>query len=140
MKYLLSLFILLTLVFGISVFSNAENAGGVDMWVNQLDAKQIAIFGGRLHNTGFFRQEYAGTSADCLYIDYTGSGNNILNLLADGAAVLTLDKTGFMAIGTDSPLGKLHIYTSDSTVSAASVTGDDLVIEEWSLERGDADE
>jgi len=43
---------------------------------------------------GFIRGRYAGTTRDCFFYDYTGSGNYVIRLQGDSANIFTVDKSG----------------------------------------------
>lgn len=52
------------------------------------------VRGAPILNAGYYLQTYTGTTKDAFKLDYTGSGNLLLNLLADGSPVFTLAKNG----------------------------------------------
>lgn len=56
---------------------------------------------------GFVYGAYVGTSRDCIYWNYTGTGHYILNLNGDGSPVFTVDKTGavYAAGGISASIG-----------------------------------
>lgn len=94
------IFPLLLLLF-LFAFANTSSAQS-DITVRKLTVKDRGMIDGRgglpLYWDGFIFGQYAGTARDCIYYNYTGSGHNILNLLADGAAVCTLNKAGNLVL------------------------------------------
>lgn len=94
MKVFKSLFIVFTLLllFLISLGIAQERVyHASELTVSQ---ELVLISGAPIINTGFYWQEYADSYADAFKLNYTGSGNFLLNLLSDGSQVLTLTKAG----------------------------------------------
>ena len=64
---------------------------------------------------GFFYQTYSGTGWDCLFINYTGSGNYILNLQGDGSRVFSVDKSGNVYLAGGAAVGSLDLADTDGS-------------------------
>lgn len=73
--------------------------------------------GAPILNSGYYRQMYSGTAADAFKIDYTGSGNLLLNLLADGSPVFTLTKSGDFDIVGHGAIGNIASVSSSYTLT-----------------------
>lgn len=49
-------------------------------------------------NSGYYEQVYEGNVADAFKVDYRGAGYKLFHLLADGATILEVTKTGAMGL------------------------------------------
>jgi hypothetical protein len=75
-----------------------------------------------------FGDSTSGTALYDGYIQYQHDGNNMLFATGGGSERMRIDSSGKVGVGETSPLGTLHVKTSDSGASAGS-NEDDLVVE-----------
>jgi hypothetical protein len=63
-------------------------------------------------------------------IDYRGGASNDgLKFTSGGTQRMVIDTSGLVGIGTDNPLGQLHVSTGLATVSSVQASGSQLVLE-----------
>ena len=116
LSLVLSLFIMISPVFGqgsdlrvrnLYVYRGVDGRGGVPLWWD-----------------GFIYGQYAGTTRDCVFYNYTGSGQYLMRLQGDGANVFTIDKSGnVVAAGTIS--GAIAIPDTDASNYLSLVWNED---------------
>lgn len=91
------------------VYRGIDGRGGVPLWWD-----------------GFIYGQYAGTARDCVFYNYTGSGQYLMRLQGDGANVFTIDKSGnVVAAGTIS--GAIAIPDTDASNYLSLVWNEDDV-------------
>jgi len=86
----------------------------------------ITILSGTASNSSV----YFGNSVDQVEggLQYNHS-TNLMSFRTNGAFSMYLDSTGALGVGETTPLGKLHVKSADSGVTAAHLDGDELVVE-----------
>ena len=81
-----------------------------------------------LYWDGFIYGQYAGTTRDCIFYNYTGSGQYLMRLQGDGVNVLTIDKSGnIVTSGTLSPSlasGNIIVGNAANVGTSVEMTGD----------------
>lgn len=80
------------------VFRKLEGRGGIPLYWD-----------------GFIFQQYAGTTRDVIYANYTGSSKFILRLLGDGSNVFTVDKSGNVIMSGSLAPGSILLPDTDAS-------------------------
>ncbi len=68
-----------------------------------------------LYWDGFIFQQYAGTTRDVWFANYTGSGNFLVRLQGDGANVFTIDKAGNVVTAGSIIAASLGLLDTDAS-------------------------
>lgn len=85
----------------------------------------VSLVTSRLRVRNYLDVDYSGTYADAFNVNYTGSGNYILNLMGDGVSVFSVDKDGNVVMAGGMVLSSLSLLDTDASNNLSLVWNED---------------